>query len=241
MCRVAAEALESEPADEQGGGNPGTLHRQAYLTPPLAGTDQVAPGLAEPDRVLIELGQSGGRHPSEPVVVTSLLSRQLQAAGFDADAYDDLRPFHVPVLHPGRTLLEKLLRVNNFSVDDTARVSEHGWSRIGRQFYDIWALLGDGRTLAFLTDQETTGEVLADCYAISEMFQGDRPPPAGGFGRCVAFDPAGPLAPRLREHHDTAMRSLYYGSGPGPTFDDVLERVHANAHLLDVPHAPAPG
>lgn len=185
--------------------------------------------------MLIELGQSGGRHPSEPVLVTSLLARQLQEAGFDVAAWGDLRPFHVPVLHPGRTLLEKLLRVNNFSVNDAARTSEHGWPRIGRQFYDIWALLGDEQTLSFLADRNTAGTVLADCYEISEMFQGDRPQPTGGFGRCVAFDPAGPLAPRLREHHDTAMQNLYYGVESGPTFDEVLERVHANADLLNLP------
>ena len=209
------------------------------MTPPLATAEQTIPGLAEADRVLIELGQSGGRHPSEPVLVTSLLARQLHEAEFDVTAYDDLRPFEVRILHPGRTLLEKLLRVNNFSVDDGARVSEHGWPRIGRQFYDIWALLGDEKTLAFLVDQGPAGAVLADCYAISEMFQGDRPPPVGGFGHCVAFDPAGPLAPRLREHHDTAMQNLYYGIEPGPTFDEVLERVQANMHLLNLPYKPA--
>lgn len=122
---------------------------------------------------------------------------------------------------------------------DDARASEHGWPRIGRQFYDIWALLGDEQTLAFLSDRETAAEILADCYAISEMFQGDRPPPLGGFSHCVAFDPSGPHALRLREHHDSAMRNLYYGTGPGPTFDDVIERVHANAYLLNVPHVPA--
>ncbi|MGO1051543.1 hypothetical protein [Crossiella sp. CA198] len=103
------------------------------------------------------------------------------------------------------------------------------------RIYDIWALLGDEQTLAFLADQSTAGAVLADCYAISEQFQGDRPPPVGGFSRCSAFDPTGPLGPQLRQHHDDAMRNLYYGAGPGPTFDDVIERVHANAHLLNVP------
>lgn len=240
MCRVAAAAVESDLSDELSGGKLGGQHRRAYVTPPLDEAAGTAPGLAEPGRVLIELGQSGGRDPWEPVPVTSLLARQLVDAGMDVDAYDDLRPFDVPILHPGRTLLEKLLRVNNFSVDDVARASEHGWPRIGRQFYDIWALLNDDRTLAFLADEEWAGAILADCYAISEMFQGDQPAPEGGFSRCAAFDPDGPLAPRLREHHDDAMTNLYYGAGRGPTFDEVLERVHACAALLDLePQAPA--
>ncbi|MGO1050082.1 nucleotidyl transferase AbiEii/AbiGii toxin family protein [Crossiella sp. CA198] len=136
MCSVAAKALESEQVGELGGGNLGTLHRKVYLAPPMAESDGIATGLAEPGRILIELGQSGGQHPSEPVPVAALLTRQLGEVGFDVAAYDDLRPFDVPVLHPGRTLLEKLLRVNNFSVNDDARTTEHGWPRIGRQFYD---------------------------------------------------------------------------------------------------------
>jgi hypothetical protein len=30
------------------------------------------------------------------------------------------------------------------------------------------------------------------------------------------------------------METLYYGALPGPTFDEVLERIHASADLLDV-------
>ena len=239
MCRAAAAALECEPEVTKSGGELGTLHRHAYLTPPLAETGQSALGLAEPDRVLVELGQSGGPHPFTVVRVTSLLTRQLQAANFEVAAYDDLQSFAVPILNPGRTLLEKLLRVNNFSVKEAARVGEHGWPRIGRQFYDIWALLGDGQTLAFLADQETAGEVLADCYEISKMFTEDEPQPDGGFSSCVAFDPTGPLASQLREQHNTAMENLYYGPGSGPSFNDVLDRVHAHAQLLNIPNVPA--
>lgn len=52
------------------------------------------------------------------------------------EAFADLAPFDMRMLHPGRTLLERLLRVNNFVIDE-ARRSDHGCPRIGRQFYDI--------------------------------------------------------------------------------------------------------
>ena len=42
----------------------------------------------------------------------------------------------------------------------------------------------------------------------------------------------GEFAEGLRRQHDIAMRDLYYGSDP-PTFDDVIERVHASAELLN--------
>ena len=39
------------------------------------------------------------------------------------------------VLHPGRTLIEKLLRMNNFSQASDSERDAKGWPRIGRQFY----------------------------------------------------------------------------------------------------------
>lgn len=70
--------------------------------------------------------------------MTGILARQLAQAGIDIEEFADLAPFHMLMLPPGRTLLEKLLRVNNFVIDE-ARRSAHGWPRIGRQFYDRWA------------------------------------------------------------------------------------------------------
>lgn len=45
----------------------------------------------------------------------SLLARALDEAGVTIADFPDLAPFEVRVLHPGRTLIEKLLRVNNFA------------------------------------------------------------------------------------------------------------------------------
>ncbi|MCX6415710.1 MAG: nucleotidyl transferase AbiEii/AbiGii toxin family protein, partial [Actinobacteria bacterium] len=97
--------------------------------------------LADPGSIFLELGQSGGAHPADPASVQSLLSRALQSAT-DVAKFDDLRPFTVSVLHPGRTLIEKLLRMNNFSQASDSERDAKGWPRIGRQFYDVWALLG---------------------------------------------------------------------------------------------------
>jgi hypothetical protein len=98
-------------------------------------------GLADPGSIFLELGQSGGAHPADPASVQSLLSRALQSAT-DVAKFDDLRPFTVSVLHPGRTLIEKLLCMNNFSQASGSERDAKGWPRIGRQFYDVWALLG---------------------------------------------------------------------------------------------------
>lgn len=110
----------------------------------------------------------------------------------------------------------------------------HGWSRIGRQFYDVWALLGRQDVLDLLADRSTTGEILTSCFEISLAFVPDKPLPPGGFAACTAFDPDGPLAGRLRTEHEVAMRDLYYGTEEPPSFDDVLERVQVSRELLDI-------
>ena len=70
---------------------------------------------------------------------------------------------------------------------------------------------------------------------MSEQFSPDHPVPRGGFAASEAFSRDSELAAELRTHHEIAMRDLYYGSDP-PTFDDVLDRVHACAELLDPEH-----
>jgi Nucleotidyl transferase AbiEii toxin, Type IV TA system len=233
MIKVAADATGGEVHDGRSGGKPGTFHRSGYITPPLA--HSAAPdAIADAKAVLIELGQAGGPKPSSTRTVASLLSRQLAAAGFDVEPWHDLAPFEVSVLHPGRTLIEKLLRVNNFACDPALHESTHGWPRIGRQFYDVWALLGADEVHHLLADAETTSAIVASCFEVSRAFEPDRPIPDGGFAGSPAFEPDGPFTRRLRIEHDAAMRDLYYGTDTPPTFDDVLARVHLHARLLDI-------
>lgn len=231
MVEAAATATGGEASGGRSGGKPGSFHRSAYLAPPLSHSGE--PGaIADVGAILVELGQSGGPNPHRDRQVTSLLARQLGNAGFDTSAWGDLAAFDVAVLHPGRTLIEKLLRVNNFASDPAAQEGVHGWPRIGRQFYDLWALLGNDEVLEFLHDKATVIEVLASCYEISQAFTPDLPVPDGGFAASPAFDSGGPLAVRLREEHDAAMDGLYYGTDTPPSFDEVLERIHANSALL---------
>lgn len=193
MVAAAAEATRGESSGGKSGGKPGSFHRSAYLSPPMVHSDQ--PGaIADAAAILIELGQPGGPNPHSDRTVASLLSRQLETAGFDTSVWSDLAAFDVAVLHPGRTLIEKLLRINNFATDATAREGAHGWPRIGRQFYDVWALLGTPEVLSLLADRPLVTEALASCYEVSEAFTPDLPVPEGGFAASPAFDPSGPLA-----------------------------------------------
>ncbi|MGQ0625999.1 MAG: nucleotidyl transferase AbiEii/AbiGii toxin family protein [Sporichthyaceae bacterium] len=233
MIAAAAEATRGEPTGGKSGGKPGSFHRSAYLAPAL--THSGAPGvIADASAILVELGQSGGPHPHRSRPVSSLLGRELAAAGFETSAWTDLADFEVAVLHPGRTLIEKLLRINNFASNTEAQDGVHGWPRIGRQFYDIWALLGQEEVLDFLADRALATAVLESCYEVSQAFTPDLPVPAGGFAASPAFDTNSPLADRLRSQHQAAMAALYYGNEEPPSFGAVLERVQENTALLDV-------
>lgn len=230
MIETAASATGSQVEPMRFGGTAGTLHRSAYLTLPLE-QSETAVGLADPGAILIELGQSGGPNPSRTQAVESLLSRELADSG--VGEWDDLAAFDVTVLHPGRTLIEKLLRVNNFVSDAPRRDGTHGLARIGRQFCDIWALLVEPEFVELLSDKRQFNEILGSAFAVSEAFTPDHPVPAGGFASSVAFDPHGEFAAGLQREHERAMHDLYYGRAPGPSFDDVLGRVRANAELLN--------
>lgn len=226
---TAASVTGGVYKDRVSGGTLGTATQQARLELPLPHSDPSS-GIADPTSVLLELGQSGGPSPSLNVTVESLLLRELKGS-IDGE-WEDLSAFEVTVLHPGRTLIEKLLRVNNFVVDPGRRDSIHGLPRIGRQFYDVWALLGDAKVTELLADTEMVRDILASAFEVSELFTPDRPVPDGGFAASMAFDSAGKFSAMLRREHDLAMTSLFYGATP-PTFDDVIERVHSHAKLLN--------
>lgn len=233
LLTTAADATGAEPTGVTGGGNSGSFHRSGYLAPPLEHRGE--PGaIADPAAILVELGQSGGPNPHAPHPVTSLLARELADSGFDTSTWYDLASFDVPILHPGRTLLEKLLRVNNFTDSPESAASPHGWPRIGRQLYDIYALLHDPSVRELLADKPLVAEILTSAREVSAAFgKPDLPVPEGGFAASAAFDAASPFADHLRVEHDAAMRDLYYGTEEPPSFEDVLTQVRADAALLE--------
>ena len=184
--------------------------------------------------VLLEMGVRGGTHPHERVPISSLLGDTLEAAGTDLGEFDDLEPFDVAVLHPGRTLLEKLVLVNSLAqqlaADSTGSIDR----RSGRHFYDIYQLLGDRQVLDLLADRDQTEQVMRSVEEISRAFfggDGIEVRPAGGFASCPAFDPTSDISTRLRAAYESTMPELYFGAGPLPTWEEICGRV-AEQHTL---------
>ena len=235
MLNSAAAASMGEPSDVKSGGKQGTYWRRGYLVPPLDHSVTTTGAIADASAILVELGQSGGPNPSSERPVQSLLARQLADAGFDTSTWPDPATFEVAILHPGRTLIEKLLRVDKLTQVESPQQNARDWPRAGRQFYDIWALLGEDEVVRLLRDRQLVAEILSSCYEVSESFRNpDLPVPSGGFAASAAFDPGGSLAAPLRAEHDAAMRDLYYGADARPTIDEVIARVREHAGDLDI-------
>lgn len=76
MCQAAADAAGGALTDERSGGSLGAQWRHAYLSPPLKHRTEYESSLADPGRILLEFGQSGGTLPSSRRTVESLLARE---------------------------------------------------------------------------------------------------------------------------------------------------------------------
>lgn len=233
MCEAARDATDGTLAHKDSGGEYGKAHKSMYLTIPVKNLPIKNSGMADPGQILLEFGQTGGSHPSNYRSVSSLISRSLTESGFDVAVYEDLIPFRVQILHPGRTLIEKLLRVNNFALMEDANRDHHGWPRIGRQFYDLWKLLECPEVLVFLADKNHAISVLDDCVRVSLDFTPDKLPPSGGFADSPIFDASSELFERLSEEHDIAMERLYFGKPLDLPLIEVFARVKANRNFLD--------
>lgn len=186
--------------------------------------------------VLLEMGVRGGSHPHELVPIGSLLSDVLIDAGTELGEFEDLVAFEVHVLHPARTLLEKLVHIHAMALKLSADDTERPPSRSGRHLYDVFQLLGDDRVLHLLADRVQVMEVIKSIdqithrYFASSAGKSTRPPE--GFASSPAFDLANSVSARLQQSYQTTMPELYYGSEPLPTWDAICERVAAHAALL---------
>lgn len=179
--------------------------------------------------VLLEMGVRGGQHPHELVPISCLLGDVLGAEGTDLSQFDDLAPFEVVVLHPGRTLLEKLVHVHAAAQRLAADPSRQPDPRSGRHFYDIFQLLGDDRVLRLLADRDQVGRVIDSIDDITRRyFSGGEDTelrPAGGFADSPAFDPVADASLRLQVAYERTMPELHFGVFPLPTWGAICGRV----------------
>lgn len=186
-------------------------------------------------RVLLEMGVRGGPQPRESRPIGSLLGDALSATGTDPTEFDDLAPFEVSVLHPGRTLLEKLVLIHALAQQLGGDVSTTIPSRTGRHFYDVYELLGNDQVLNLLQDRTQVLEVMADVEQITQRYFGGgagEVRPSDGFAASAAFDRGSAVSARLRAGYEATMPELYFGAGPLPSWESICDRVNDRAAVL---------
>jgi hypothetical protein len=229
MGEAAAAAAEGQ-AERHGGSETG-VHRAFRVSYPATHrpTDAVAAN------VLLEMGVRGGPNPHERVPIGSLLGDTLEAAGTELGQYDDLQRFEVAVLHPGRTLLEKLYGIHDLTRQlSTKSLDMDKLRRNGRHFYDVYQLLGRAQVLELLTDRTQAEQIMASIEDTSqeEFGAAGELRPEGGFAASPAFERNSRVAHQMQGAYEAIMPALYFGNKPLPTWDEICARVQEQRQLL---------
>jgi hypothetical protein len=226
-----AAAAVAEGQTEGYGGSETGVHRAYRVSYPATyrPTDAVATS------VLLEMGIRGGPNPHERVPIGSLLGDTLEAAGTDLSQSDDLQPFEVAVLHPGRTLLEKMYGIHDLARQLTTNALDADkLRRNGRHFYDVYQLLGHTHVLELLADRTQAEQIMASIEETSqEAFKATGElRPDGGFAASPAFDRSSDVSRQMQDAYEAIMPALYFGTEPLPTWDEICARVHEQRQLL---------
>ena len=150
----------------------------------------------------------------------------------DVGRYDDLQPFQVRVLHPARTLWEKVVLVHNDVASGAWRLHADP-TRFARHYGDIGALLGLGEVSRTLGDPSMRGAMDADVRIVSaRWYREPEPCPKGGYAESPAFDPEGEFGRFLESSFSDAVERLW-GPDRRPTLEGVLATVAASRAMLD--------
>jgi len=233
LMKAMGEAAASASVGEaEGYGESETGVHRAYRVSYLA---TYHPTEAIATSVLLEMGVRGGPNPNVRVEIGSLLGNALEAAGTDLNVHDDLSPFSLAVLHPGRTLLEKLYVIHGLAKQVMANAIDAGkLRRDGRHFYDVYKLLGDTRVLTLLADRDQVEQIMASIEEISQgafKVAGELRPP-DGFAASPAFDPTSDVSQQMRRAYEAIMPALHFGDDALPDWDDICARVHSQSSML---------
>ncbi|HEY8882673.1 MAG TPA: nucleotidyl transferase AbiEii/AbiGii toxin family protein [Dermatophilaceae bacterium] len=179
--------------------------------------------------IQLEPGRRGGPLPSELRIIGPLLADLgLGLTGPDFDS------FEVRVLHPARTLVEKLFATNELAAGLVADPGRLVKSREARHFYDICRLLTPGSpALGMLNVPGLLGDIVADCHAVtSQWFSDGSPTPTpSNLADSPAFTDAA-VGLRIRGAYDTACRDLCHPGTAIPPWDEVVATVSEQRHLL---------
>ena len=187
--------------------------------------------------VELEMGVRGSDLPPHAMCsIRPVIADLLEAAGAAINDFEDLKAFDVPVLHPGRTLVEKILMLHE-------RVSTGAWlqggrknapTQIGRHYHDIHMLLELAEVRVWLQVPDAFNVAVADHIDVCrDHFSTEMPPrPEGGYAMSDAFRRDFPEIGHLQRRYESAMGDLYIGNPPFPDWMAVIDTIEDAASLL---------
>lgn len=182
--------------------------------------------------IRFDTGVQGGMHPQTTRTVAPIARRVLEARDISAD-YDDLDPFPVDLLHPARTLIEKLEAVA--AASERLQNTDGGQlrTRDGKHPYDIYRLLQEPTVLNLLRDEQQRGELIKDTQAAGERWFGVASArPAAGYAACAAFED-GAVGAEFERVHNKVLDTYVWRNAEHPSWTEVVQRVQLSAASLD--------
>jgi hypothetical protein len=168
--------------------------------------------------VILEMGIRGGPYPAEPRTIQSMLGAALEGMIDDTGT----QAFALMVLHPKRTLVEKLSAFHT-ACEAWSETGDLALVRKVRHLSDIDSLLQREDLEAFVgTDEYLTLISEVDAIGVENFPSSHRRPPEGRFAASPAFGPEGALLEAIRADYD---RSEFLFYGDRAELDDILARL----------------
>jgi len=183
--------------------------------------------------ILLEMGVRGSDAPQHLIRDIRPLFVEVTRDGFDAAEYVDLAAFPIRVLHPARTLWEKVVLLHH-DVTSGAWRGHQDPSRFARHYGDVGALLGLDEVTGALEAPSLRSSLDEEVREISRKWFGGEPAsvPDGGYAQSDAFRLAGEFGEFLSQSFSQAVDVLW-SSRRRPSLEGVLAAVADRATILD--------
>lgn len=194
---------------------------------PVPGRPHQALGPAE-DVVLMELGYRGGTYPHETRSVRSMCADYLHEVGgpplaLFAECGEDLNVVSLEVLHPHRTLVEKILALSAGAAGDIPLRPRH--------YYDaVMVFEAVPNTRTFIESDDFRALLREAAELSNAHYGGQFDVTSLGLRSCVAFAPTADQRREFAAAHQSE-RAMYFGDSQ-PSFDELLERLAPLRELL---------
>ncbi len=168
---------------------------------------------------MLEMGIRGGTHPTNVQSLRSLLSAAIEPGEL---ADETLQPFEMTVLHPRRTVVEKLFAVH--AAGELWHEGRHtAIQRQGRHLYDIYFLLGDAEVAAYVGGEEYLALLPEVDEVGRQYFPRDHRTPEGlRLSGSRALDPGDELRAAIEDDY---RRSRFLFADDQPTLGEIYARI----------------